>query len=310
LNLNLTDPPMTEAVATVVRRTKGFYYLTTPEGQEIECKAKGSLFRNSKYDNQIAVGDKVTYQLEPGQELGMIQGVLPRKSFLSRTRVGIEVEQVIAANLDLMFLVVAAKDPEPKPGLVWRMLVAANLGSVRPVLLVTKLDLVHHHKDLPWLRPFLNIDLEILFSSKGGGADDNRLADLLGGNVSVVAGHSGVGKSSLLNRLFPDLDLKVGEVNEKTSKGSHTTTYARMLNVGPTGAVIDTPGVREFGLWNLEPKNIRDHFPLIRQFSGHCKHADCTHTHEPHCFVKAEVEAGRIDKDLYAGYVGLLEGGE
>jgi len=291
--------------AIVIRRTKGFYYLRTLEGLEIECKAKGALFRNSRYDNQIAVGDQVNLQMTEGQEIGMITDIVERKSYLSRVRVGIMAEQVIAANVDLMFITIAAKEPEPRPGLIWRMLVAANLGNVRPILLLTKTDLIHYHEP-GWLAAFQDIDLEILTSSKKTGHDDNRLSDLIGDNTSVFVGHSGVGKSSLINRLFPGLDLKVGSVNEKTSKGSHTTTYAQMIQVAESGFVIDTPGVREFGFWNLDKENIRDYFPVIRQYSGHCKHSDCQHMPEPHCFVKAEVEAGRIHKDLYQGYVKLF----
>jgi len=291
--------------AIVIRRTKGFYYLRTLGGQEIECKAKGSLFQHSRYDNQIAVGDQVNLVMEDDQKIGLIHSIEPRKSFLSRVRVGIAAEQVIAANVDLMFITIAARDPEPRPGLIWRMLVAANLGNVRPVLLLTKTDLIHHRHPA-WLRPFEDIDLEILKSSKVRGSDDNRLVDLIGENTSVFVGHSGVGKSSLINRLFPGLDLKVGEVNEKTSKGSHTTTYAQMIQVAESGFVIDTPGVREFGFWNLDKEDIRDYFPLIRQYSGHCKHSDCQHLSEPHCFVKEEVEAGRIHSDLYQGYMKLF----
>lgn len=300
---------MSEPTALVARRTKGFYYLLTPEGAEVECKAKGALFKDSKYDNQIAVGDQVTYRAPEGDEkVGLITGINPRKSFLSRARVGIEAEQVIAANVDLMFITVAAKRPEPKEGLIWRMLVAASLGHVRPVLLVTKMDLVHHHKDLPFLRPFLNLDLEILYSSKGGGQDDNRLADLIGSNVSVFSGPSGVGKSSLINRLFPGLDLKVGAVSDKTHKGAHTTTYARMIPVGDAGQVIDTPGIREFSLWGLKPEDLRFHFPRVTEYNGHCKHANCTHSHEPHCRLKEEVDQGLFDREVYEAYLGLLGG--
>ena len=294
--------------AIVIRRTKGFYYLRTIDGQEIECKAKGALFKNSRYDNQIAVGDQVNIQMTENQEIGMITGICERKSFLSRVRVGIQAEQVIAANVDLLFITISAKDPEPRPGLIWRMLVAANIGKVRPILVLTKLDLIHHNQHPAVLQPFENIDLEILYSSKGGGKDDNRLADLVGENTSVFVGHSGVGKSSLINRLFPGLELKVGAVNDKTNKGSHTTTYAQMIQVAESGFVIDTPGVREFGFWQLEKQNIRDYFPVIRQYSGHCKHSDCIHIHEPHCFVKNEVDAGRIHPELYRGYVKLMEG--
>ncbi|MDT8447196.1 MAG: ribosome small subunit-dependent GTPase A [bacterium] len=297
---------MSELIATVARRTKGFYYLRTPEGVEVECKAKGALFQKSKFDNQIAVGDRVSYRMGEGEDIGLISALEERKSFLSRARVGIEAEQVIAANVDVMFISLAAKQPDPRAGLVWRMLVAASLGNVRPVLVMTKMDLVHHHKDLPFLRPFLNIDLEILFSSKGGSADDARLAELIGSSVCVFSGPSGVGKSSLINRLFPGLDLKVGEISEKTQKGAHTTTYARMISIGEAGQVIDTPGIREFSLWGATKDNLRFHFPLIKDYSGHCKHADCTHTHEPHCNVKAEVQKELLDREVYEGYLALM----
>lgn len=301
---------MTQPIAVVARRTKGFYYLLTPEGEEVECKVKGALFKDSKFNNQIAVGDKVRYRPAAEEDsTGLIAAIEPRQSFLSRARVGIEAEQVIAANVDVMFITVASKKPEPREGLIWRMLVAASMGNVRPVLVVTKMDLAHHHKDLPFLRPFLNLDLEILYSSKAGGADDNRLADLIGGNVSVFAGPSGVGKSSLINRLFPGLDLKVGSISEKTNKGAHTTTYARMIPIGEAGFVIDTPGIREFSHWGLKPEELRFHFPLVKDYNGHCKHANCTHSHEPHCRLKEEVDQNLFDREVYEAYLGLLGGG-
>ena len=299
---------MPDLVAQVIRRTKGFYYLGDETGLEVECKAKGALFKDSKYDNQIAVGDRVFYQIEPEAKLGLITRIEPRKSFLSRNRVGIEAEQIIAANLDILFICVAAKDPEPRPGLIWRMLTAANRGNLRAVLILTKTDLIHGHTHIPTLKPFENLDLEILHSSKGGGRDDNRLVELLETHTSVLSGPSGVGKSSLINRLFPGKNIKVGEVGKHTGKGTHTTTYAQMYQIGKSGQLIDTPGIREFALWDTDRTALKDHFPLIRRYGGQCKHSDCTHSHEPHCKVKEEVALELLDPQLYQAYLDLLAG--
>jgi ribosome biogenesis GTPase len=286
----------------VTKRTKGFYYLLLKNGDIIECKVKGQLFKNSRYDNQIAVGDKVSFNKAPGDDVGLISGIETRKSFLSRSRVGIEAEQIIAANVDNLLIVAATKKPPFRTNFINRILVAARAGSIKPVLVLTKTDLVTKNEIDQILEPYRHINLEIIKSSTKTVFPEAKLRNLLVGNVSVLAGQSGAGKSSLLNTLFPGLDIKVGAVSNKTSKGSHTTTYAIMHQVIENTFVVDTPGIREFGLWGIRKENLCENYPGLDELNDQCKHRDCHHIHEPGCAIKKAVETGRIHESLYKGY--------
>ncbi len=289
----------------VTRRTKGFYYLRTYQGEEVECKVKGQLFKNSRFDNQIAVGDFVFYSKSDRDDVGLITSIKERKSFLSRNRVGAEAEQIIAANIDYLLVVASAKKPPFRVNLINRMLTAAAVGNINPVLILSKTDLVDTDYIEQLLEPYRKLNIEIIpFSIKDETANP-RLLEILSGNVSVLAGQSGVGKSSLLNRLYPALSLKVGAVSAKTFKGSHTTTFAMMHQIAENSFVIDTPGIREFGLWHVSKKNLACFYPLISDFEHHCKHRDCRHIHEPRCSIKNAVKNGEIHETLYQGYISI-----
>jgi len=286
----------------VIRRTKGFYYLRSVNGDEVECKIKGRLFKKSKYNNQIAVGDDVNYTKNQQDSVGLIASINPRKSFLSRNRVGINAEQVIAANIDYLLIVTSAKNPSFRENLANRMLVAASIGNITPVMIITKTDLVNQKELDQIVEPYLKLNIEIIQTSIFHPQQNPRLIEILSNGISVVAGQSGVGKSSLLNFLFPLLNIKVGAIIQKTLKGSHTTTYSIMHQISENGFVIDTPGIREFGLWNVTQKNINQFYPIISEYQFSCKHRNCRHIHEPDCAVKLAVEDKIIHPRLYQGY--------
>ncbi len=292
--------------AQVRKRTKGFYYLLTPEGRAVEAKAKGNLFQKSKYDNQIAVGDRVLYQPQAAGQMGLIHEILPRQGVLSRARVGIEAEQVIAANVDQLVIVQAATQPEPKANFLFRLLVAANRGEVAPLLILTKTDLLAPVALENFLTPFKELKLPIYFTSNRQGGDEEALRPLLEGKTSVISGPSGVGKSSLLNRLYSGLNIKVGEVSQKTQKGGHTTTLAELHLVAPGTAVIDTPGVREFGFWGLNAQNLYEYFPGLEVYQGLCRHRNCRHLSEPDCRVKQALASEKIHPAIYRAYQDIL----
>ncbi len=304
MNQHSSETPLQGRVA---KRVKGFYYLVTPEGQEVECKVKGSLFQDSKYDNQIAVGDWVSFRPSTAQEPGLIEAIEPRKSWLSRLRIGIQAEQVIAANVDQLILMQAAKDPSPRANFIYRMLAAARQGGVAPVLLFTKGDLVGPGDLDDFLRPFASLGLQIVQTSNETGGDEAALHRLLQGKTSVLAGPSGVGKSTLLNRLYPGVNLKTGVISAKTNKGGHTTTLAELLRVAPATWVVDTPGVREFGFWGLDGMNLHESFPGLEAFAGHCRHRDCRHVTEPGCSAKAAVDKGELHPGIYSAYLAILQ---
>ena len=291
----------------VISRTKGFYYLLTEQGEKVECKVKGQLFKDSQFDNQIAVGDIVRFSKPAAEKVGLISGIEERTSFLSRSRVGKEAEQIIAANIDYLLIVVSTQQPSFRANLVNRMLVAAKVGNIIPVLVITKTDLSPDSNIEALLRPYKNLGLKIILSSIFQNGISDELKRLLSNHVCLLAGQSGVGKSSLLNLYFPGLSLRVKNVSEKTSKGAHTTTYARMYQIAENGFVIDTPGIREFGLWNLTRANLDEFYPSFDSFIDLCKHRDCAHIHEPGCAVKQAVQAGYIHPGLYAGYIAIYD---
>lgn len=291
----------------VIKRTKGFYYLINEANEEVECKVKGLLFKDSRFDNQIAVGDWVEYRKAETDDVGLIVSIEKRKSFLSRNRVGVEAEQIIAANVDHLVIVASAKKPAFRRNLVNRLLVAANVGNIKPTLLITKTDLCDQEAIDQLLLPYRNSGLEILTNTTSNPKPNPKLYDLLLGKISVLAGQSGVGKSTLLNTLFPGLNIRVGAISKKTSKGSHTTTYATMHRIAENSNVIDTPGIREFGLWKVTRKNLSDYYPVICEFELGCKHRDCCHVHEPGCSIKSAVKEGKINKELYGGYLDIFD---
>jgi ribosome biogenesis GTPase / thiamine phosphate phosphatase len=294
-----------ENTGTVVRRTKGFYYLRTGDGSEVECKVKGVLFKDSRFNNQIAVGDKVRFRQSKDHDMGLITAIEERHSFLSRSRVGINAEQIVAANIDNLLVVSATQTPPFRTNLVNRLLVAARVGNVKPVLVLSKKDLASEDAIKQLLEPYGELDLQIIRSSIYDTQPDLELLDVLTGHISVLAGQSGVGKSALLNKLFPNLNIRVGAVGRKTSKGSHTTTYAEMHQISKNSFVIDTPGIREFGLWKVKKSDLSDYYPLIDEYYRSCKHRDCHHVHEPQCAVKEAVAEGIIHKKLYQGYLSI-----
>ena len=187
------------------------------------------------------------------------------------------------------------------------MLVAATVGYIKPILVITKTDLADKKYLETISEPYRNFDLEIIPFTNNKRNKYSLLRKALEGYVSVLVGQSGVGKSTILNTLYPSLDLKVGKISSKTKKGSHTTTYATMLRISENSYVIDTPGIREFGLWNISQHNLDEFYPGIMDHKNQCRHRDCNHIHEPDCAVKEAVKAKEIHQALYDGYASIFE---
>lgn len=291
----------------VLYRNKGLYSLYTKEFDTLICKVKGNLFQSSRYDNQIAVGDKVYFTKEPQNDVGLIHKIEVRNSFLSRSRVEKDAVQILAANVDSLIIVSSCKRPPLRHNLILRMLIAAFSGNIKPILVISKTDLMEPSELTQLSYEYEKCGIEVIFHSIYSKDSHEQLHAILKKGVHVISGHSGVGKTSLLNQLFPKLNLKVGALNKKSFKGSHTTTYAQMFQVSKTGFVIDTPGIREYGLWEVNQKNLADFFPGMETFIGQCFHRNCLHNSEPKCAVKKAVIDKSYSSFLYKGYLGLLK---
>jgi len=247
----------------------------------------------------LAPGDRVRVDREP--ERPVVESAAPRKTKLSRPAVGRAREQVLAANADFLLIVASAAKPAFKAGLVDRFLILADAGGVAPILCLNKMDLVDAPP--PEIENYRALGVPVYEMSCKTGEGIAPLREALAGKCGVLAGHSGVGKSSLINALDPDFELDTQDVSDATNKGRHTTTTARRYELAGGIALIDTPGVREVGLWRIEAAELDLYFPEIAETSAGCAFRDCTHTHEPNCAVLEAVESAAIARTRYDSYV-------
>ncbi len=239
----------------------------------------------------LAVGDRVLLDRRK------IEQILPRSTTLSRPDPhNPRLERVIAANIDVVVIVVSIRAPELRLGLIDRYLIAIERSGAEPVVCVNKMDLAESASELDPLDPYRNLGIVVAPVSASTGEGIGELLEILAGKMAVLAGHSGVGKSSLLNAMRPDLEIETQSVSEAHQKGRHTTSSSRLYEM-PNGArIIDTPGIREFGLWQLGREELHTHFHEFENWESSCRFADCTHTHEPGCAVKQAVDAGTIPR--------------
>jgi ribosome biogenesis GTPase len=255
----------------------------------------------------VAVGDLVRF-VPAGPDTGMIVEVLPRRSKLVRRAAGPKpLEQVVVANVDQLVAIVAGALPAPSWELLDRYLVGAEATELPSVIVVTKMDLVDDDPDLETeLGEHERIGYRVIRTSATSRRGVDELGEALSGRVSVFAGRSGVGKTTLLNCLQPGLGLRVAEVSGSTGKGRHTTTMLEMFPLDGGGAIVDTPGMREFGLWDVAGSEVAELFREIAPLLGRCRFgADCSHTHEPKCAVKTAVERGEVSERRYRSMLRL-----
>jgi len=252
---------------------------------------------------RLVVGDRVSVEMK-GEE-GVVVAVHNRTNSVVRRAPRSDRPQVIAANVDQALLVFAARVPEPKRGLVDRFLAACWLAGIEAVITINKTD---QGMDLvePWLGLYQELGYEVLRVSARTAWGLGRIKRRLQGHTTLFCGPSGAGKSSLLNAVYPGFRLKVGTVSEATGKGTHTTTMAELMPLPYGGFVVDTPGLKEFGLWRATREEIEASFPEIAECAGQCRFGNCSHSHEPHCAVLAAVEEGTIDGERLQTFAKLL----
>jgi ribosome biogenesis GTPase len=271
------------------------------DGRQFQCVTRRILKTLSTDQRQpVVAGDRVLFRTE-GSE-GMIERVEPRRGTISRTSK--QRKHVLVTNVDQVLIIASADQPALKPNLIDRMLLTAEQSEVKPIICINKIDLV----DLAELQPIVGVysqmGYKVLLLSAETGFGLDRLRRTLQDRESVVAGQSGVGKSSLLNAVDPSIDLRVGEVGN-AQKGKHTTTTAELLQLSFGGYVVDTPGLRQFMLWDIIPEEIFGLFRDLRPYENRCHFPDCTHSHEEGCAVKNAVAEGRLDLRRYDSYLAM-----
>ena len=288
-----------------VLRVQGLVNLVQFDDGQVRKCATRRLLKTLATDQRhvVVAGDRVWVRPE-GADEGIIERVEPRRGILSRDSRGRQ--HILAANVDQILIVVSVAEPALKPHLVDRYLVAAERSGVAPVICLNKVDLVDRAELQPVIGVYCQYGYRVLQLSATHGWGIDAMRQLLAGRQSAVTGQSGVGKSSLLNAVDPQLGLRVGEVSAESQKGRHTTTTAELIALSAGGFVVDTPGIRQFQLWDVEPKELAGFFRDLRPYVSQCRYPNCTHAHEDQCAVKDAVADGYLDLRRYESYLQML----
>ena len=291
----------------VTKSTGSWYTVLSDDGTRYECRIKGKLrMKGLVSTNPVAVGDRVNFELEPEQETAVISKVHDRKNYIIRKSINLSKQiQIIAANLDMACLVVTLASPRTSLGFIDRFLVTAEAYGVPAILIFNKLDLFNKEglENLDnYFDLYQNIGYPCYAVSAIKGTNIETLEMVIKDKISLFSGHSGVGKSSLINRLIPGKELRTGEISDWSDMGKHTTTFAELFELPFGGKLIDTPGIRELGVADIEKHELGHFFPEMRAIMNECKFNNCVHINEPGCAVLQALENGDIEPTRYDSY--------
>ena len=296
----------------VIRNTGSWYTVKTDDGgQLIDCKIKGNFrLKGIRSTNPVAVGDHVT--LVPNNEgTAFITEIADRRNYIIRKASNLSKQShIIAANVDQAMLVVTVNYPQTSTTFIDRFLASAEAYRIPVVLIFNKVDILDDD-ELRYLDMMINLyetvgyECRSISAERGDGVE--TVMQLLEAKVTVLSGNSGVGKSTLINRLLPDANLRTAEISDAHNTGMHTTTFSEMLPLPSGGYIIDTPGIKGFGTFNIEPEELSGYFKEIFHFSRDCRFSNCTHTHEPGCAVLKAVEDHYIAASRYQAYLSMLD---
>lgn len=300
---------------TVYKSTGSWYTVKSEQGVFYECRIKGK-FRidDIKSTNPVAVGDHVYFEVEKkGDEtVGIINRIDERRNYIIRKSVKLSKQtHIIAANIDIAFLLVTIKNPTTFTTFIDRFLVTAEAYDIKAVLLFNKIDAYNEEEilEVKYLASLYRlIGYECIGISAKTGKNIEKVKHLMENKVSMFSGHSGVGKSTLINILEPGLDLKTAEISSQHQQGQHTTTFAEMFDLSFGGRIIDTPGIRGFGVVEMDNEELGDYFPELFKLKQDCKFNNCLHLEEPKCAVKEALEKGEIAWSRYKSYLQIMQG--
>ena len=295
----------------VIKSTGSWYTVKSESGQYIDCKIKGQFrIKGLRTTNPVAIGDHVEFDYLDQEDVGVIRKIEDRQNYIVRRSTKLSKQShIIASNIDQAFLIVTLMEPRTSTGFMDRFLVTAEAYHIPCTIIFNKTDLYDDetkelHKTIVEL--YQKIGYECLEVSAETGLNIDVVADNLKGKKTLLAGHSGVGKSTIINKIQPDLDLKTGSISSYHKKGTHTTTFAEMFELDNGGFIIDTPGVKEFGLIDFDKQEVAKRFPEMRAMMHDCKYHNCTHIHEPDCAVLQALEDGSISRSRYENYLNIF----
>lgn len=297
----------------VIKSTGSWYWVKPETASAIACKIRGK-FRTKgiKTTNPVAVGDRVDYHLDENTGKGVITKIHERKNYIIRKSINLSRQaHILAANIDQAIIMVTLAKPKTYPEFIDRFLVSAEAYRIPAKIVFNKIDLYNKQlqgelEQLVKLYESIGYPCYIISANKGQGIQ--RIKELLKDKITVIAGHSGVGKSTLINTIQPGLNLKTTKISDYHESGKHTTTFPEMHTLDIKGYIIDTPGIKGFGMVDMNKEELAHYFPEMFQVLENCQYYNCTHSHEPNCAVKKAVEAGQIYKSRYKSYLNLLHG--
>ena len=291
----------------VIKNTGSWYTVLTDDGQLLDCKVKGNFrLKGIRSTNPVAVGDRVT--LGEGNWINEIED---RRNYIIRKSINLSKQShILAANVDQALLVITVSKPETSTTFIDRFLASAEAYRVPVVLIFNKTDLLsdderHYQQMMIQLYETIGYECRAISAEKGEGVEELR--PLLDGKVTLLSGNSGVGKSTLINKLVPGVNLRTADISDAHQTGTHTTTFSEMIPLADHSWLIDTPGIKGFGTFDMEREELTSYFKEIFEFSKQCRFSDCTHTHEPGCAVLKAVEDHYIAQSRYQSYLSMLD---
>ena len=295
----------------VIKNTGSWYSVKTDDGKVVECKIKGNFrLKGIRSTNPVAVGDNVEIALN-SEGTAFITHIEERRNYIIRKSQNLSKQShILAANVDEAFLIVTVNYPQTSTTFIDRFLASAEAYSVPVVLVFNKCDILsdderHYQQSMIHLYETIGYECREVSATTGEGVDG--LHALLKGKITLLSGNSGVGKSTLINKILPEANLRTAEISDAHNTGMHTTTFSEMLELPEGGYIIDTPGIKGFGTFNMDPEELTSYFPEIFHFSKGCKFSNCTHTHEPGCAVLKAIDDHYIAQSRYQSYLNMLE---